>query len=233
MTSYLGVFCTRDPASRVQGQVYDYDKRRHVPAAIRDFRGRVGSLRLAFTTAVVRMTTGVPLDSDINDVDDAATARAFRSWLGRALLLDDGSPDPRTIEAAFDRVYVRPQQNVAPGLTGRVAYDTLFRAWTANYAEKVALVLDHADVVAQKSRELTLHEGSPGFNGVEFQAQAARLIFPDGKGAQGKVSAEDVGTVIRRTADGSLPVLLKILRKVLADYDPATSARLGARLQYR
>jgi hypothetical protein len=103
LTAYLGVFCTKDPASAVRGQVYDYDQRRHVLATIRDFRGRVGSLRLAFTTAVVRMTTGVPVDSEIKEVDDAATARAFRGWLGHGLLLEDGSPDPRAIEAAFDR----------------------------------------------------------------------------------------------------------------------------------
>jgi hypothetical protein len=212
--------------------VYDYKLNHHVPGTIRDFRGRVGSLSLAFTTAVVRMTTGVPADSEIKDVDDAARAGAFRGWLGRPLLLDDGSPDPRVIEQAFDRVYVRPQQLLAPGLTGRVAYDTLFRAWTAEYAERVALVLDHADLLARKARELTVRQGSPGFNGVQFQADATGAMFGDTK-AKVAVSSMDVGTLIRRHADGTLPVLLKIMQRVLADYDPKTSARLGSRLKYR
>lgn len=60
VTAALGVFCTRDPASRVSGRVYDYKERRYVPATVRDFQGRVGTLSVAFTTAVVRMTTGVP-----------------------------------------------------------------------------------------------------------------------------------------------------------------------------
>jgi hypothetical protein len=40
-----------------------------------------------------------------------------------------------------------------------------------------------------------------------------------------------VGTVIRREADGTLDELLAMVRRTLADYDPATSKRLDARLR--
>jgi len=233
VTAYLGVFCTKDPASPVQGQVFNYAKGHYVPAAIRGFRGDLGTLRLAFTTAVVRMMGTAPAAQDNHEADDAEVARAFRGWIGRVPWHAGGVPDPRTIEAAFDRAYVRPQQLVAPGVTAQIAYDTLFRAWTADYAEKVALVLDHADILARKSRELAVRQHSPDFDGVAFQSEAARAMFPDPKSAKETVRGQDVGTLLRRNADGSLPVLVKILRRVLADYDPTTAARLGARLRYR
>jgi hypothetical protein len=218
--------CDRDPSSPVRALVYDYQKRQRVPGGIRSCRGPVDLLGYAFTASVVRMEAQVPLEQETTEVDDGSVERAFRGWIGRDLRRADGRLDARTIEAAFDRVYVRPNDQLAPSLPARIVYDTLFRQWLARYAASVAAVLDHDDLLARKARELTVRQGHRDFDGLAFQTAATEAM-----GLAQTVSSRDVGTLIRRAADGSLPALLKILRRVLADYDPETSARLDAQLR--
>jgi len=218
--------CDRDPSSPVRALVYDYKKRQRAPGGIRSCRGPVDLLGYAFTASVVRMQAQVPPEQETTEIDDGSVERAFHGWIGRDLRRADGRLDARAIEAAFARVYVRPNDELAPSLPARTVYDTLFREWLARYAANVAAVLDHNDLLARKAHELTVRQRHRDFDGLAFQAAATDVM-----GLARTVSSRDVGTVIRREADGSLPALLKILRRVLADYDPATSARLDPRLR--
>jgi hypothetical protein len=218
--------CDRDPSSPVRALVYDYQKRQRVPSGIRSCRGPVDLLGYAFTASIMRMQAQVPPEQETTEIEDGAVERAFRGWIGRDLRRADGTLDGRAIEAAFARVYVHPNDQLAPSLPARVVYDTLFRQWLGRYAAGVAAVLEHGDLLVERARHLTARQGHRDFDGLAFQAAATEAM-----GLARTISSRDVGTLIRREADGSLPALLRILRRVLADYDPATSARLDAHLR--
>jgi hypothetical protein len=158
---------------------------------------------------------------------------AFAKLFGRALVKKRAgtgdqtrySYDPAGLKAAFASVYVPPDATLG-GARAQVVYDTLFRDWVAQRAETIALVLDRKGFLQQTARDLQAKASDPKFEGSMWQyALADKLPEPL------KSEPRLIGTLVRRHADGTLPTVLELLRRVLGDYDPKTLERLGPRLK--
>jgi hypothetical protein len=107
-----------------------------------------------------------------------------------------------------------------------MVYDTLLKKFVADKAEVVATVLGNQGALEAASRDYVKRAAQPGFDGLSA-ADAFAKTLPAGQRGEARV----VGTLIRRQADGTLPLLVKMLRTVLSDYDPATFRKLSARLR--
>lgn len=135
------------------------------------------------------------------------------------------SYNPAALEAAFGKLYVAPATTIG-GVRAKAVYDTVFKSYVADKAEAIAAVLSQKGFVASAARDFTAQAANPKFEGSAWQyALAGKLSGP------AKDNPRLVGTLVRRHADGSLPVVIKILRRILADYDPKTLEKVDARLR--
>jgi hypothetical protein len=116
---------------------------------------------------------------------------------------------------------VKPDGTVG-GVRAQTVYDTLLKKWVAERAGTVAAVLDRKGFVAQAARDFKTLKG----DGLSWQMKLCDKL-PEPLQREHRL----VGTLVRRHADGTLPVVLKALRQVLRDYDPKTLEKLDARLR--
>lgn len=163
----------------------------------------------------------------------ASLEKAFRDQFGKALVKrrsGEGesaliSYDVAGLQAAFDALYVKPVQTIG-GVPAKLVYDSLFKGFVAQKAEWVAHVLAKRPQLAAAARDYVARSAQPGFDGWAVADAFAKTLPPSGRG-----EVRLVGTLIRRQADGTLPVLVRMLRTILSDYDPQTFQRLDARLR--
>jgi hypothetical protein len=156
----------------------------------------------------------------------------FHTLFGRALVKKrSGSGDntryvydPAALEAAFTKLYVAPTGTVG-GVPAKVVYDKLLKDWMARKADTIADVLGRKGFLTAAARDFDAKSAAARFDGLTWQTTLADKL-PESLRADHRL----VGTLARRQADGSLPTLLRLLRKVLADYDPKTLERVGAKL---
>jgi hypothetical protein len=216
------------------------------PRGIRNFQGSNTLVRAALSYGILRTGGFGVAQAWAKEAENIGSALAFfdatnqknleasfKTLFGQSLVkARSGSGDdtrfsynPAALEAAFTKLYVAPSTTVG-GVRARVVYDTLFKSYVAQKAQAVAVVLSQKGFLASAAKDFTAQAANPKFEGAAWQdALASKLPAP------AKENPRLVGTLVRRHADRSLPVVIKILRRILTDYDPKTLESLDARLR--
>src|SRR5581483_627699 len=135
------------------------------------------------------------------------------------------SYDAAGLQSAFDKLYVQPSGNIG-GVRASVVYETLFKAFVRREAEATCALLGKKGFLAQESKKFVARSLDGKDEITTYQYELASKL--------GGPLAEEprlIGTLLRRQADGTLPVIIKMMRTVLRDYDPETFKRLDAQLK--
>lgn len=136
--------------------------------------------------------------------------------------------DPKKVSALFDRVYVKPTENVGL-ITGQAVYDHFFKGFVTRFAREVAFVqasVSRPELAKMtKAYQAAAKQAGAKFDGLGYLRQtASNALAKDPE--QAARAGRTLGTILRRTADGTWPTLDRLLRKVIADYDPTLSEEL-------
>ena len=67
------------------------------------------------------------------------------------------------------------------------------------------------------------------FSGTAYLREAAAGVLPRDNELSAR-AGKTMGVILRRTADGTWPVINKLLKKVIGDYDPELAKELGKTL---
>lgn len=136
--------------------------------------------------------------------------------------------DPAALEAAFDALYVRPAGTVL-GASAKALYDKAARAPLARLARDLgALVKNKAKLGVEAKRwEQRAHKPDDGASTDALRASLNALV--DSTDDAARIDPALVGFVLRRQRDGTLPIVVSSLRRVLSDYDPASTKLLDGR----
>jgi len=173
--------------------------------------------------------------------DDSKSSAAFKKVVGWELPeRGDSIPppnvflkfDPKKISALFDKIYVKPSDKVGSA-TGQDVYDIFFKEAVGRFAREVALVQDSLPK-ARMTKQLKAYQAAAKtqggkFSGVAYLREAAAGALPKDNELSAK-AGRTMGVILRRTADGTWPILDRLLKKVVTDYDPELAKELGAKL---
>jgi hypothetical protein len=173
--------------------------------------------------------------------DPAKTHAAFKQTFGWELPErgDDLPPhnvfvkfDPKKISTLFDRIYVKPTDKLGD-TTGQAVYDVLFKDAVTRFAREVALIkgaLSKAQLAKQlKAYQAAAKESGSQFRGTTYLKETAAAALPKDQ-EQPSRAGRTLGVILRRTADGTWPIVNKLLKKVVADYDPPLAQELSKTL---
>lgn len=173
--------------------------------------------------------------------DDAKTNAAFKKVFGWELPeRGDYVPPPnvflkfdgKKISALFDKIYVKPTDKVGSA-TGQDVYDIFLKEAVTRFAREVALVKDSLPK-AQLAKQLKAYQAAAKtqdgkFSGAAYLREAAAAALPKDNELSAR-AGRTMGVILRRTADGTWPVIDRLLKKVVSDYDPELAKELGAKL---
>jgi hypothetical protein len=173
--------------------------------------------------------------------DDAKTQAAFKQAFGWALPeRGDYVPPPnvllkfdaKKLSALFDRIYVKPTETLGTA-TAQEVYDVLFKDAVTRFAREVALIkgaLSKAQLAKQlKAYQAAAKDGGGKFKGTTYLKETAATVLPKEQEPSAR-AGRTLGVILRRTADGTWPIVNKLLKKVVADYDPPLAEELGKTL---
>lgn len=171
--------------------------------------------------------------------NEAAEKIFGRSFIAKRLQEKSGGGfmmyDPAAFQAAFDQLYFKPTETRG-GVVAQQLYDAVFKKGIAEQAEVIAKVMAKKKEFEARAKDLLKRaETDESFYGGQFAYQAAVELnggqLKDGEGTtEPLVEPGFMGTLLRRQADGTLPVILRSLKVVLKDYDPETFKKVGATL---
>jgi hypothetical protein len=140
--------------------------------------------------------------------------------------------DAKKVSALFDKIYVKPADKVGSA-TGQDVYDIFFKPAVTRFAREVALIketLPKAPMTQHlKAYQAAAKTQGGKFSGVTFLREAATAALPKDNELSAH-AGRTLGVILRRTADGTWPVINRLLKKVVSDYDPELAAELGAKL---
>ena len=125
-------------------------------------------------------------------------------------------------QAAFDSLYRKPSETFK-GLSMQKIYNATLKKYCRETADIIALTLkDKPQFDTLAANYMKKAKTDFEFNGLNYSYKATTKIF--GEEYYNKYScsmpSRIVSVMLRRQCDGSLPVLLKIFKKILKDYDP-------------
>jgi hypothetical protein len=138
----------------------------------------------------------------------------------------------KKLSALFDRIYVKPADTIGAS-TGQEVYDVFFKQAVTRFAREVALIksnLSGAEMAkALKAYQAAAKQEGGRFRGPDYLKQAAVTALPKDP-EQAPRAGRTLGVMLRRTADGTWPIINKLLKKVVGDYDPELARELGKAL---
>jgi hypothetical protein len=140
--------------------------------------------------------------------------------------------DPKKVSALFDRIYVKPSDKVGSA-TGQDVYDVFFKDAVARFAREVALInagLPKPALAKQlKAYQAAAKQQGGKFSGPAYLKETAEATLPKDD-EQSARAGRTLGVMLRRTADNTWPIISRLLKKVVTDYDPPLAAELGKKL---
>ena len=183
----------------------------------------------------------IEADPNTTLFDDPKAGAAFKKVFGWELPErgDDVPPhnvflkfDPKKVSALFDKVYVKPTDKVGSA-TGQDVYDVFFKDAVARFAREVAFIKDNLPK-AQLTKQLKAYQAAAKlqggkFRGVPFLKEAAAGALPKDD-EQSARAGRTLGVMLRRAADNTWPIINKLLKKVVTDYDPPLAEEIGKKL---
>ncbi len=130
------------------------------------------------------------------------------------------------LQTAFNKLYVKPT-NKFEEIAYQKMYNLTAKAYMRDFTKFLAYIMSQKPTfIAAGNRYLKNAKTSKDFNPYEemetsfkklFSTEASTKQFPN---FSNEVSFYDLGTLLRRQCDGTLPTLLNCLKTVLKDYDP-------------
>jgi hypothetical protein len=225
MLDVVGPETAVDETSPVRGpHQYPQNRESVPPVGIRDFGtsgASNGELRGAVFWGIVRVGGGqlVPpsgLPPSITFAIPGASAQnlaildaAAKKLFGRPLRKSSGAYDAAGLQAAWKMLYVKPSTQLGP-ITAQVAYDTLFKSFFRKKLPIILAVIRKKGFLQEQARLFA--EAKTDYH--TLQANAVAQLPPEVRSDPALV-----GTLIRRHADGTLPVVLQMINDGLLDYD--------------
>lgn len=188
----------------------------------------VTALLRALGTALVGTARKEALAAALPAFDVAALDEAALAIGGKRLLVSTTPTavaqeplhayDPLALRALFDALYVKPTEKRLGGATMRALYDATVRDVVVLLAKDIALVSANQKVLAAESkRVMDAAKSGKGAQGKDsWRMSLNKLVKSDDDAA--RIDPRLVGFVLRRHADGTLPVVVDILRTVTTDY---------------
>lgn len=183
----------------------------------------------------------IEADPNTTMFDDAKSSAAFKKVFGWELPeRGDYVPPPnvflkfdaKKVSALFDRIYVKPTDKMG-GATAQEAYDVLLKDAVTRFAREVVLIkesLPKAQLAKQlKAYQAAAKQQGGKFSGTAYLREAAAGALPKDNELSPR-AGKALGVILRRTADGTWPVINKLLKKVVTDYDPTLAQELGKKL---
>lgn len=130
------------------------------------------------------------------------------------------------IKAAFNKLYPKPN-NTFEKVTYQQLYNLTAKAYTRDLTRFFAYLMgkktiwlevsNHFLNNAKTNKKFSVHEEEEYAFKKLFPTEASRKQFPN---LSEELGAYELGTLLRRQCDGTLPVILSCLKTVLKDYDP-------------
>jgi hypothetical protein len=153
---------------------------------------------------------------DVKALDDAAF-----TITGKRLLLSstptDNAYDPATLRALFDALYAKPNETRI-GLPMKKLYEATIKDALDRITTDIVLLTAKPNVLAAESKRLI--DGSRSGKGAEgkdaWRMSLNKLVKSDDDAA--RIDPRLVGFVLRRHADGTLPVIVELLQRIKSDY---------------
>lgn len=159
---------------------------------------------------------------DVVTIDDAALAiTGKRILVSTTTTAEPSEPlhayDHVAVRALFDALYVKPNDK-RMGTTMRALYDATVRDVVTLLAKDVGLLTAQPRVLAAESkRVMDAARSGKGAQGKDsWRMSLNKLVKSDDDAA--RIDPRLVGFVLRRQADGTLPIVVDILRTVTTDY---------------
>jgi hypothetical protein len=140
--------------------------------------------------------------------------------------------DSKKLSKLFDSLYVKPTDMVG-GVTGQEVYDVFLKDFVTRFARETALI--NASISKGqigklvKDYQATAKKDGSRFRGPTYLKEAVVTALPKDQPEAAR-AYRTLGVVLRRTADGTWPIVSRLLKKVVADYDPALSQELAKKL---
>jgi hypothetical protein len=129
------------------------------------------------------------------------------------------------VQAIFDKLYVKPEGKIK-GYLSQEIYNTVARDYVRDITRVVVKAMTRKPEFENYAKQyLQQAINKADFNGLEFIYATGEKLLTDLKwqSDSGWAMYPDqyivLGILLRRQADGSLPVLLKCLKTLLKDYD--------------
>lgn len=166
---------------------------------------------------------------------------AFQTVFGWSLPADPESLGPgalpkydaKQLQKLFDQLRVKPADQVG-AFTAQQLYDLALKKRLTRVARDAAFI--KASVPKAKLAKLlkdykaAIQEQGGGFSGPRHLKLVAMEVLPLDQGPESARSGQTLGTILRRTNDGTWPVVVALLKKLLAEYDPELFKELGSKL---
>jgi|GEM_PF-2484872 len=116
----------------------------------------------------------------------------------------------KALKKAFLQLYRRPHETLM-GIRAQKAYDVLLKRYFQRLMKNLAHILRQKAKLKKAVKLYAKNFGTKDFSGSDFQNDQADKFKT--------TSYRLLGMVMRRTIDGTLPVLLELLGMLLRDYD--------------
>jgi hypothetical protein len=201
----------------------------------------LGGIGMAAPQAVRYDAQSEQLSNAFDGSDDDALREAFQSVIGVPLIKETRRASgrkwlmfsPAAAEAAFKKLYIKPS-HPSLGAPMQQIYTVVFRSSVREVADVIARLYSRRgqfDVECATYVELARRDADFDGGSAAYRA-AVRLgggTCIAGEACRGEPIADSglVGTLMRRQIDGTLPVMARALKTVLADYDPEALAQYG------
>ena len=140
--------------------------------------------------------------------------------------------DSKKLSKLFDSLYLKPTDKVAD-VTAQDVYNIFLKDFVTRAARETAAInaaLPKAKLAKLvKDYQAAAKSDGSRFHGPSYLNKAAAEALPQDQ-PDAQRAARTLGMVLRRTADGTWPVVSRLLKKVIADYDPDLSKEIGKKL---
>ncbi len=222
---------------------YEYDAKGRIapmkaPAPSCDELAKPLALLSSLSAAVAFAAAGKGADAPnatALEKDVAGRAAAFQAVFGRPLMTTTtitkagrllASYDPVALAAAFDAVYVAPSESRL-GAPMKALYAKTAQAPLARLARDLAALLQKKPKLAAEAKKLEQRAHAKDDGGLDA-LRASLNVLVDSNDDAARIDPVLVGFVLRRQRDGTLPVVVSSLQRVLQDYDPEAARVLAS-----
>jgi hypothetical protein len=201
---------------KVQRRNFKNFQNENATVCVRPYTDKLDFLRFGFSAAVVNgakaLISDHPLEEQLEKSFFATYGVPLVKKRERLANLDEYWIffNPKALKVLFKKSYLKPNNNF-DGYSLQALYDYMLRDFVRKQARLFAEILGQKALFEKLAEDYyTKAKADKKFNGRDFCIEAAKRMGGD---------AQTVGTLLRRQVDGTLPVIVNLLKKIIEDYD--------------